>query len=126
MKKRDEEDEVRTTIERTGRRISESGEVKRFTYKERVDKAGTVYKTTEVEKGLNDCGHYGEPGGLCHVCGSFTICGDCIKSGSFTCDNCHLICCPACSTESLFHPGVRVCRRCGLRGFIRSSLREKK
>ena len=122
----DEENEIKTTVERIGRRISESGEVKRFTYRERVDQGGAVHKITEVEKGLNDCGHYGDTGGICQICESFTICVDCIKYKAFVCDNCHRICCPNCSSESIFRPGVRYCRRCRLRGLLRGALRERK
>lgn len=120
----DGENEIRTTIERTGGRITETGEVKRFTYRERVDQAGTVHKTTEVEKGLNDCGHYGNAGAVCQVCGSFTVCELCTKN--FVCDQCSIICCPNCSVESIFHPGKRFCQRCGFRGLLREALREKK
>jgi len=120
----DEENEIRTTIERTGRRISETGEVKRFTYRERVDQEGTVHKTTEVEKGLNDCGHYGNAGAVCQVCGSFTVCELCTKN--FVCDQCSIICCPNCSVESIFHPGKRFCQRCGFRGLLREALKEGK
>jgi len=122
----DEENEIKTTIERTGRRVSESGEVKRITYTERVDQAGTVHKTTEVEKGLNDCGHYGEAGAICQVCNSFTICESCTQANKFVCDNCGLVCCSNCSVESIFHPGKRFCQRCGFRGLLREALKERK
>ena len=123
---RDEENEIKTTIERTGRRISETGEAKRITYRERVDQAGTVHKTTEVEKGLNDCGHYGNPGAICQICQSFTICDSCTKTENFVCGNCKIICCPNCSVESIFHPGIRFCQRCGFRGLLREALKERK
>ena len=121
-----ENDEVKVTVEKIGERISESKKIKSFKYTERVDQSGTVHKITEVQKGLNDCGHYGDTGGICQICESFTICVDCIKYKAFVCDNCHRIACPNCSTESLFHHGVRYCRNCGFRGLIRGALRERK
>jgi hypothetical protein len=121
-----ENDEVKITVERIGGRISRSRQVKSFRYTERVDPDGTVHKITEVDKGLNDCGHYADTGGICQVCESFTICIDCVKSKAFVCDNCHRICCPNCSTESILRPGVRYCRRCGLRGVIKGALKERK
>jgi hypothetical protein len=124
--KREEENEIRTTIERTGGRVSETGEVKRFTYRESVDSEGTVHKTTEVEKGMNDCGHYDNTGAVCQLCQSFSVCESCARTERFVCDNCKRICCPNCSVESIFHPGKRFCDRCGFRGLLREALKERK
>jgi hypothetical protein len=122
----DERDEVKTTIERIGRRVSETGEVKRFTQTEAVDGEGTIHKTTEVEKGLNDCGHYDNTGAICQICNSFTICESCAKVERFVCDVCHTICCPRCGVESIFHPGKRFCQRCGFRGLLREALKGRR
>lgn len=120
-------DEIRTTIERIGRRVSETGEIKRIVSVDGVDEEGTVHKTTEVHKTLNDCGHVADTGAACQVCGpSFTVCEACAKSGQFACDICHRIFCPDHSVESLFHPGVRFCHRCGFRGLLREALKERK
>jgi hypothetical protein len=121
-----EDDEIKITVERIGRRISESRDIKRLRQTQRVDQNGSVHMITEVEKGLNDCGHYADTGGICQICESFTICVDCVKSEKFVCDNCHRICCPNCSIESVFHPEVRYCRNCGLRGLIRGALKRRK
>ena len=120
-----DETEIKVTVEKTGGRVSRTGEAKRITYVEAVDKEGTIHRTTEVEKGLNDCGHYGETGALCQVCNGFTICEADAKSGKFACSSCGRICCPNCSVESLFHPGVRFCQRCGFRGLLREALRRR-
>ena len=119
----DEENEIKTTVERIGRRISESGEVKRYRYIERVDEKGTVHKITEFEKCLNSCGHYGDAGGNCWICQSFTICKSCAKTSNFLCSVCHQACCPNCSTENLIHKGVRYCNRCWLSGMFRNIFR---
>ena len=123
---KNEADEIKTTIERIGTRVSESGEIKKITYVESVDEEGRVHKTTEVDKGLNDCGHVGEAGAVCQVCEAFTICDSCVKTERFVCCSCRRICCPRCSRESLFHPGVRFCHRCGFKGLIREALKESK
>jgi len=122
-----DETEIKVTVEKTGSRVSRTGEAKRITYVEAVDKEGTIHKTTEVEKGLFDCGHYGEngAGALCQACNGFTICEACAKSGKFACASCGRIVCPNCSVESLFHPGVRFCQRCGFRGLLREALRRR-
>jgi hypothetical protein len=117
-----DETEIKVTVEKTGSRVSRTGEAKRITYVEAVDKEGTIHKTTEVEKGIFDCGHAGEMGAVCHVCGGFTICEACAKDTRFLCHSCNRVCCPACSRESLFRQGVRICRRCGLRGTFRMAL----
>jgi hypothetical protein len=122
----DEKDEIKTTIERTGRRISETGEVRRFTQTVGVDEEGTVHRVTEIEKGMCDCGHYGEAGAVCQVCGSFTICEACGRAGLFACGVCGVTCCPRCGVESLFHPGKRFCQRCGFRGLLREALKGKR
>jgi hypothetical protein len=121
------ETEIKITIEKTGRRVSHTGETKKIVYVERVDEEGTIHRTTEVEKGLYDCGHYGENGGgaVCQVCGAFSICEADAKSGKFACSSCGRIVCPDCSVESLFHPGVRFCQRCGFRGLVREALRRR-
>jgi len=118
-------DEIKTTIERIGRRVSETGEVARTVLVEGVDAEGTIQRTTEVEKGLNDCGHVGATGAVCHVCGAATICEADAKSDKFACSSCGRICCPDCSVESILKPGVRVCRTCGLPGMVRASLRRR-
>jgi len=120
-----DETEIKVTVEKTGSRVSRTGEAKRITYVEAVDKEGTIHKTTEVEKGIFDCGHAGEMGAVCQFCNSFTICETDAKSGKFTCSMCGRIVCPNCSVESLFHPGVRFCQRCGFRGLMREALRRK-
>jgi hypothetical protein len=122
----DERDEIKTTVERTGRRISETGEVRRFTQTLEVDEEGTVRRTTEIEKGMNDCGHYAEAGAVCQACGSFTICEACARAGLFICGLCGVTCCPRCGVESLFHPGKRFCQRCGFRGLLREALKGKR
>ena len=119
------ETEIKKTIERTGRRVSRTGETKRIVYTERVDAEGTIHRTTEVEKGLFDCGHYGETGASCQVCNGFTLCEACAKSGKFACSSCGIICCPSCGVESLFHQGSRFCKRCGFRGLLREALRRR-
>lgn len=125
---KNEADEIRTTVEKIGRRVSETGEIKKIISVDSVDEEGTVHKTTEVDKGLNDCGHFGETGtgAVCQVCGAFTVCDSCVKTERFVCHSCHRISCPRCSRESLFHPGVRFCRRCGFKGLIREALKESK
>jgi len=121
-----DETEIKITVEKTGRRVSRTGEAKRITYVEAVDREGTIHKTTEVEKGIFDCGHAGEMGAVCQTCGSsFTVCESCAKSSKFVCSSCGRICCPSCSVESIFHPGVRFCQRCGFRGLLREALRRK-
>jgi hypothetical protein len=125
MSKR-EADEIRTTVEKIGRRVLETGEAKKITSVDSVDDEGTIHKTTEVEKGLNDCGHYGETGAVCQACNAFTICEADAKSEKFACSSCGRICCPHCSVESIFHPGVRFCHRCGFRGLMREALKERK
>lgn len=122
-----DETERKVTIERTGGRVSRTGEAKRIVYTERVDAEGAIHRTTEVEKGLFDCGHYGETGASCQVCNGFTLCEACAKSGRFACSSCGIICCPSpsCSVESLFHPGTRFCQRCGFRGLLREALRRR-
>lgn len=119
--------EIKTTVEKTGGRVSHSGEAKRITYVEAVDEKGTIHRTTEVEKGLYDCGHYAESGAgaVCQVCNGFAICEADAKSGKFACSSCGRICCPSCSVESLFHPGKRFCQACGFRGLLREALRRR-
>ena len=121
------ETEIKITIERTGGRVSRTGEAKRIVYTERVDGEGTIHRTTEVDKGFFDCGHFGEngAGAVCQVCDGFMLCEACAKSGRFACSLCGIICCPRCSVESLFHPGVRFCQRCGFRGLLREALRRR-
>jgi hypothetical protein len=115
--------EIKRTVERLGRHVSQTGEAKRITYVESVDEEATVHRETIVEKNIFDCGHVGETGALCQVCGGFTVCEACAKSGKFTCSSCGRICCPHCSVESLFHPGVRFCQRCGWHGLLREALK---
>jgi len=124
----DDRDTIRTTIEKIGRRVSQTGEAKKIVVIDSVDEEGTAYKTTEVEKGLNDCGHTGETGAVCQICERFTICEAEAKSGKFACSSCGIICCPnpSCSITSLFHPGVRFCHRCGFRGLLMEALKERK
>jgi hypothetical protein len=122
-----DETEIKVTVEKTGRRVSRTGEAKRIVYTERVDEEGTVHRLTEVDKGLFDCGHYAEngAGALCQICNGFTICEACAKSGKFACSSCGRTCCPHCSVESLFHPGKRFCQACGWRGLLREALRRR-
>ncbi len=115
------ETEIKVTIERLGRRIRANGASKTTSYVESVDDEGTIHKTTEVEQNVHDCGHSGESGGACHICGEFTLCAACAKDAKFACSNCKRVACPACSRESLLQPGVRICRRCGVRGIVRAS-----
>ena len=116
------ETEIKVTIDRLGRRVSETGEEKRSVYTERVDEKGTIHRTNETERGINDCGHAGATGGVCHVCGHQTICEACARDGRFTCSNCKRLTCPHCARVSVLNPGVRICRRCGLRGMMRLAL----
>jgi hypothetical protein len=116
------ETEIKVTIDRLGRRVSETGEEKRSVYTERVNEEGTICRTTENEKGVNDCGHAGETGGVCSVCGAFAICRDCASDGRFACSVCKRQVCSRCARQSVLNAGVRVCRRCGLRGIMRASL----
>jgi len=118
----DERDEIRTIIERIGRRVSESGVAKRTTNTDAVDEEGTVHKTTEVEKGFNDCGHLGDTGAVCHVCSRFAVCTACAEK--FRCALCQRVSCPDCSVESLLHPGVRYCRGCGWKGLLRQAFKK--
>jgi hypothetical protein len=120
-----DETEIKITVEKTGRRVSRTGEAKKIIYTERVDEEGTIHRTTEVEKGLFDCGHYGENGAVCQLCNSFTICEADAKSEKFVCSSCGRIVCPSCSVESLFHPGKRFCQACGFRGLLREALRRR-
>jgi len=123
-----DETEIKVTVEKTGRRVSRTGEAKKIVYTERVDEGGTIHRQTEIYKPLYDCGHYeGESGAgaLCQVCGSFSVCESCAKSSKFVCSSCGRICCPSCSVESIFHPGVRFCQRCGFRGLLREALRRR-
>jgi len=122
-----DETEIKVTVEKTGGRVSRTGEAKRIVYTERVDEEGTIYRTTEVHKNIFDCGHYGEngAGAVCQVCNSFSVCEADAKSGKFACSSCGRICCPSCSVESIFHPGVRFCQRCGFRGLLREALRRR-
>jgi len=120
-------DGIKTTVERIRRRISKRGEIKKIVTIDSVDEEGTAHTTTEVHKTLNDCGHIGDTGGTCQVCGSsFTVCEACAKGGLFTCDICHRIFCPEHSVESLFHPGKRFCQADGFRGLLMEALKEKK
>jgi len=119
------ETEIKVTIERLVGRVGRAGEAKRIMQVEAVDEEGTIRKTTEVEQGVHDCGHAGESGGVCHVCGSFTVCAACAKDGGFACSNCKRLACPACARDSLLQPAVRICKRCGLRGMVRASLARK-
>ena len=118
--------EIKTTVEKLGRRVSRTGASKKISYVEAVDAEGTIHRTTRVEKGVNDCGHAGETGALCSVCDSFTICEACAKEGKFLCDACGRVCCPDCSRESLLKRGVRTCRACGLGGIIRTAMGRQK
>jgi len=120
----DERDDIKTIIERIGGRISESGVAKRTTNTGVVDEEGTAHKITEVERGFNDCGHLEETGAVCHVCGRFTFCPACAEK--FRCGLCQRVVCPEHSVESIFHPGVRFCHRCGFRGLMREALKERK
>jgi len=119
-------DEIKTIVEKMGRRVSESGEIKKIVSIDSVDEEGTVHKTTEVEKGMNDCGHVGEVGAVCAFCGGFTCCSECARSGKFACASCGRSCCPGCSVTSLFHPDVRFCRNCGFRGLLREALKKRR
>jgi len=120
-------DDIKTTVEKIGKRVSETGEIKKIVTVGGVDEEGTAHTTTEVHKTLNDCGHIGDTGGTCQVCGSsFMVCEACAKGGLFTCDICHRIFCPEHSIESIFHPGVRFCHRCGFRGLLMEALKERR
>jgi|GEM_PF-5336024 len=116
------ETEIKVTIEKLAGRSRETGETKRTSYVESVDGEGTIHRTTEIEQSVHDCGHAGESGGACHVCGRFTVCAGCARDNRFACSNCKRLACPDCARESLLQPGVRICRKCGVRGVIRSSL----
>lgn len=116
------ENEIRVTVDKLGGRASETGETKRVTYVEAVDGEGTIHRTTENEQSVHDCGHAGDAGGACHVCGEFTVCAVCAKDERFACSNCRRVACPKCARTSLLQPGVRICRRCGVKGIVRSAL----
>ena len=118
----DDRDEIKTIIEKIGGRISESGVAKRTTNSGAVDEEGTAHKITEVERGFNDCGHLGDTGAVCHVCSRFALCPACAEK--FRCGLCHRVVCPACSIESLLHPGVRYCRGCGWKGLLRQAFKK--
>lgn len=123
-----DETEIKISVEKIGSRVSQTGEAKRFTYVESVDAEGTIHKTFETEKSVFDCGHFGDAGtgAVCQVCGSFVICDACVRTENFVCHACHRIACPRCRRESLFHPGVAICRRCGFAGMIRAAIRKRR
>lgn len=121
------DDEVKVTVEKLGKKISQSKEIKSFRYIERVDDAGCVHKLTEVQKNICDCGHVQEPAGVCSFPGcSFTICEACIKGNKgFVCSGCGQVCCPNHSVESILYKGVRYCNQCGVTAILRNALRRK-
>ena len=120
----DDRDDVKTIIERIGGRISESGVAKRTTNTGVVDEEGTAHKTTEVERGFNDCGHLAETGAVCHVCSRFTFCAACAEK--FRCGFCQRVVCPLHSVESLLRPGTRYCRRCAWKGLLRQVFKRER
>jgi hypothetical protein len=120
-----EDNEIKITIEILGGRITQGGVIKAYRYKERVDQRGTIWKITEVYKGVNSCGHSGEVGGVCQECGA-TICSSCVKANKgYVCSICGQVCCFIHSTQSILNSDIRYCRRCGFLGVIRKMLKER-
>lgn len=119
------ETEIKVTVDKLAGRSRETGEARRTTFVEAVDSEGTIHRTTENELSVHDCGHAGEAGGSCHVCGRFEVCASCARDGRFACSICKRLACPDCARPSLFKPGVRICKRCGVRGILRASLSGK-
>ena len=123
--KKEDRDSVKKTVKKIGKFPLKKRVLKKTIDIEGIDEHGTRHSLIEEHAVLNDCGHIGEAGALCAFCSSFSLCGECAKSGKFACSSCGRIVCSKCAKASVFHPPNRFCPKCAPAGFLSLAFRKR-
>jgi len=123
--KREDRDSVKKTVKKIGKFPLKKSVLKKTVDIDGVDEHGTRHSLIEEHAVLNDCGHIGDAGALCAFCSSFSLCGECAKSGNFACSSCGRIVCSKCAKASVLHPPNRFCPKCAPTGFLSLAFRKR-